>query len=262
VRFSFAGPRVSHSCDRCTLSSSFAFLQSVAQRNLVCRPRPADSSHGLLLPSAHQGPAIHLPRALPQPATFRLQGLATLLTVYSRRARAGFVSHRRRSWDSPFGAFPSRKVSATFPGGRTHVPFIPSLFPPPRRRVGPTGRGFWALPLSRVPGDLAGVNSPVTGCSHGLRPLRVFQRKSCPGFRPGSTHTLSETGPGDRSRRRPGVSIGFRLVPSTPPGKPDDPDGTTLPGFSHQHDPAHSGKPASGLWVHLIPRRALLPTDR
>jgi hypothetical protein len=46
------------------------------------------------------------------PATFRLQGLATLVAVSSLRFRAGFVSHRRRSWDSPFGAFSSRKVSA------------------------------------------------------------------------------------------------------------------------------------------------------
>jgi hypothetical protein len=39
-----------------------------------------------------------------EPATFRLQGLPTLVTVYSPRIRAGFVSHRQRSWDSPFGA--------------------------------------------------------------------------------------------------------------------------------------------------------------
>jgi hypothetical protein len=55
-----------------------------------------------------------LPQAHP-PATFRLQGLATLLTVYALRPPAGFVSHRRRSWDSPFGAFSSRKVSGTLP---------------------------------------------------------------------------------------------------------------------------------------------------
>jgi hypothetical protein len=40
---------------------------------------------------------------LSPPATFRLQGLATLLTACSLESRAGFVSHRRRSWDSPFG---------------------------------------------------------------------------------------------------------------------------------------------------------------
>jgi hypothetical protein len=135
-----------------------------------------------------------MPRALPQPATFRLQGLATLLAAYSRRARAGSFSHRQRSWDSPFGAFPSRKVSATFPGGSTHLPFLPPLFPLPRQRAGPTSRGFWAPTLSRVPGGPAGVNSPATGCSLGFRPLRVSQRKPCPGFRPSSTHTLSRAG--------------------------------------------------------------------
>jgi hypothetical protein len=50
-----------------------------------------------------------------RPATFRLQGLVTLLAAYSLRARAGFISHRRRSGDLPFGAFSSRKVPAAFP---------------------------------------------------------------------------------------------------------------------------------------------------
>jgi len=48
------------------------------------------------------------------PAAFRPQGLATLTTAYSFRARAGFVSHQRRSWDLPFGASSSRKVAARF----------------------------------------------------------------------------------------------------------------------------------------------------
>ena len=53
----------------------------------------------------------------PGPATFRLQGLATLLTAYSFRARVGLISCRQRSWDSPSGAFPSREVPTTFPPG-------------------------------------------------------------------------------------------------------------------------------------------------
>jgi hypothetical protein len=57
-----------------------------------------------------KGSEVHLSRARP-PATFHLQGLVTLLAVYSLRSRAGFVSHRPRSWDLPFGAFPSGKVS-------------------------------------------------------------------------------------------------------------------------------------------------------
>jgi len=45
-------------------------------------------------------------RELHLPASVRLQGLATLLTAYAPRIRASFVSHRQRSWDSPFGASP------------------------------------------------------------------------------------------------------------------------------------------------------------
>jgi len=100
-------------------------------------------------------PKVHFPRARP-PATFRLQGLATLLTVYALRFRAGFISHRQRSWDSPFGAFSSRKVSGPLPPGWTHLPFCLSVLLSPKRWAGPIGRGSWASALSRVPGDPAG----------------------------------------------------------------------------------------------------------
>jgi len=86
-------------------------------------------------------------RELCLPATFRPQGLATLSTVFSLRSRAGFFSHRLRSWDSPFGAFSSRKAACAFPHGRTHVPSPPASFTAYRsRRPGPAGRGFWAYP--------------------------------------------------------------------------------------------------------------------
>jgi hypothetical protein len=85
-------------------------------------------------PFSTSGLGDPLPRALPRPATVRLQGLATLLAVYARRARAGFVSHRQRSWDSPFGAFSSRKVSGAFADGWTRLPFNLSVFP--SRRIG------------------------------------------------------------------------------------------------------------------------------
>jgi len=38
------------------------------------------------------------------------------------------------------------------PARWTHLPFFLSLLPSPKRRAGPTGRGFWALTLARVPG--------------------------------------------------------------------------------------------------------------
>jgi hypothetical protein len=68
-----------------------------------------------LLPTAHGGSKVHFSRGFP-PATFRLQGLVTLLTAYALQSLAGFISHRQRSWDSPFGAFSSRKVSASITG--------------------------------------------------------------------------------------------------------------------------------------------------
>jgi hypothetical protein len=132
--------------NQCTLSSSFAFLQSLTQRTLARQPQPASTSHGLSLPTALEGPEVHLPRALPTPATFRLQGLLTLLAAFSFRARASFISHRRRSWDLPFGAFASRKVSAAFPGGRAHIPFRPPVFPSLQalgRPRGPRFLGFY-----------------------------------------------------------------------------------------------------------------------
>lgn len=179
-------------------------------------------------------------RALPQPATVRLQGLATLLAAFARRALAGFVSHQQRSWDSPFGAFPSRKVPAALRDWCTHVPFLPSLFPSPERWAGPTGRGFWALTLPRVPGDRTGFNSPTAGCSLGFCPPRVSRPRPCPGFHPRSSHALHARSHSDHVRRRPGVSIGSRLALSNATGKPTTLQRTTLPGFSRLYDPGHS----------------------
>jgi hypothetical protein len=159
----------------------------------------ADTSHGLCVPSAHQEAEVHLPRAVPPPTTVRPQGLATLSAVYALRAPAGFFSHRRRSWDSPFGAFSSRKVSAAFPRGRTHMPFAASVIPPPKRWAGPTSRGFWGSALPGIPGGTAGINLPATGCSHGLRPSRACRRQPCRGFRPSSSHTLRRPQSFDRS---------------------------------------------------------------
>jgi len=158
------------------LSSSFTFLQSLTQPNLAGRPQPVSPSRGLLVPTAHEGSKVHCPQVC-QPASFRLQGLATLLTVYSLQSRAGLFSYRQRSWDSPFGAFSSRKVPGAFPPGRAHLPFLLSVLPPPKRWTGPIGRGSWALTLPRVPGNHRAFDPAIAGCSLGFRPSRVLLRK-------------------------------------------------------------------------------------
>jgi hypothetical protein len=195
---------------------------------------------GFLFPTAHQEAEVHFPQALPRPATFRPQGLVTLSAAYSLRAPAGFVSRRRRSWDSPFGAFSSRKVSAAFPRGRTHLPFHLSVFPPPERWAGPTGRGFWVSALPRVPGDQTGINSPTAGCSHGLRPSRACWNEPCHGSRRDSSHALCKPQPLGRSSPAPRSLNRLAPRPATKHGKPWNVVGTTLLGFLHRPEPTRS----------------------
>jgi len=82
-----------------------------------------------------EGPPCH---GLCLPATFRPQGLATLSTTFSLRTPAGLVSPRRRSWDSPFGAFPSQKDSRRF---RRAEPTCRSAGRCSRRKDGPERHG-------------------------------------------------------------------------------------------------------------------------
>jgi hypothetical protein len=127
--------------------------------------------------STSRGPAT--------PATFRPQGLVTLSAAYSLRARAGSVSHRRRSWDFTLRSFLLRLGTRAFPPGWTHVPFVLPLLPSPKQRAGPAGRGFWALTLAGVPGARSGVSAPHAGCSHGFSPLQGNPAEAWTGISPG-----------------------------------------------------------------------------
>jgi hypothetical protein len=162
-------------------------------------------------------------------------GLVTLWAAYSFRALAGFISHQRRSWDSPFGASSSRKVSGAFPPGRTHIPFVLPLLPLPKQRAGRAGRGFWASTLARVPGSRRGISTPSTGCSLGFRPSRVYRPKSESRFRPTSSHALLHVPASPCWRRR--VSLGFGLDRSADRGKPRVTERSALLGFLHRHNP-------------------------
>jgi len=151
------------------------------------------------------------------PATFRPQGLATLSTAYALRAPAGFLSHRRRSWDSPFGASSSRKVSTAFPRRKDPRTVSPVGFPAAEAVGRPHGPRFLGFDPSGSPWRRAGFNSPTAGCSLGLYPPRVFRRRPCLSSRSRLLPRASQTRPLSRIRRRPGVSIGLRLTSSTYP---------------------------------------------
>lgn len=117
--------------------------------------------------------------------------LITLLTAFSLRTRAGYVSHRRRSWGSPFGAFSSQKVSTTFPCGRTHVPFLLSVLPSaetegPARKAAVSG----LLPFQESLATVCVFRATVAGCSLGFIPSRVRQHGPRSGFRPISSRAL------------------------------------------------------------------------
>jgi hypothetical protein len=123
-------------------------------------------------------------RDLPDPATFRPQGLATLSAVYALRARAGLFSYRRRSWDFALRSFllaeGIRRVSA----GMNPRTVFPVGSPALLRWAGPTDRGSWAFTLPGVPGFCHRVSAAKAGCSLGLFPRRACGSKRRMGFRP------------------------------------------------------------------------------
>jgi hypothetical protein len=232
--------------------SRFVARWSHFQQDLVCRPKPANASHGLLLPAAHEVTAVHLTRAC-QPATFRLQGLITLLTACSRRDRAGLFSYQQRSWDSPFGAFPSHEVPAAFANGWTHMPFLSAVLPPPEGD-GPAqlSRGFWASTLARVPGGETGFNAFATGGSLGFCPLRVHSQRPGSRFRSNSSHALQSHSGEPSHSGAPEYQSAVTWH--------DPPQRLVRPfRVSHQFAPAHSSVAGSGLCVHLVLRPTSLP---
>jgi hypothetical protein len=108
-----------------------------------------------------------------------------------------------------------------------------------RRWAGPTGRGFWAVTLSRVPCGSRGFSALTAGCSLGLRPSRVYRRKPRPGFCPNSSRALcrhssfGERPPAPRSLSRSPLGS----IRST--RQAGCPHGATLLGFSHRYAPKH-----------------------
>jgi hypothetical protein len=85
------------------LSSTSAVLQSLSRPILAALAAQGGTQAAPLMGFASlqhiQAARIHLTQAVPRPATVRLQGLVTLLTVSSPCRRAGLVSSRQRSWD-------------------------------------------------------------------------------------------------------------------------------------------------------------------
>lgn len=133
------------------------------------------------------------------PTAFRLQGLGTLLTAFSLRSRAGSVSHRRRSWDSPLRSLTVPQVSSRFRLKGPTCRFTCRCSH--RRSVGPA-RQVTTSGLFPYGGFLPAPGGVSTWCQRKLPwgfPFQGVSRRPWPGFRPASSHTLRPP-----SRKRPG----------------------------------------------------------
>jgi hypothetical protein len=101
------------------------------------------------------------------------------LTVFSLRPRAGSVSHRRRSWDSPFGAFSSREgircVSAPeAPTYRFSCRYTQCRSTEPARQAAVPG----VRPFRESLATTHVFSTRGAGCSLGFNPSRVLRTKA------------------------------------------------------------------------------------
>jgi len=165
-------------------------------------------------------------RGLCLPATFRLQGLATLLTAYSLRTRAGFVSHRQRSWDSPFGAFSSREGFRCVSARRHPLTVSPTVIPSAEAR-GRHGRprflGFYPSGNPWRPSVCLAhraLDAPLGFALLGPQEEHLGRDFARP--------PLTRFPNGQTARRRLRVSIGIHPRLTRPRGKATGVDKTTL----------------------------------
>jgi hypothetical protein len=122
-----------------------AFLQSIATVEPSRVPQPRGSSRGLSVPTTQvrfEGPLFD---RIPLLSSFRLQGLATLLTVYSPQALVDLISDPPRPWDSPLRSIYLRQGIVALPPRWTHLLFLLRFLPRSKPSPGHASRSSWAL---------------------------------------------------------------------------------------------------------------------
>jgi hypothetical protein len=160
------------------------------------------------------------------------------VTVSSLRIRAGFLSHRRRSWDSPFGVFPSRKVPGTFPSESTHIPFRPASDPAAVAESRPNGLrflGFDPFESPLRPGEGLARRPPDTPMGFALPGLLIASLGQRFGRPPLLRFVVPVASHGPDRRLR--VSINWRPAQSasrrSAPARPGHPLRVSAPARSH-----------------------------
>jgi hypothetical protein len=100
--------------------------------------------------------------------------LVTLLTAYSLRNPCRFCFAPAALLGFALRSFLLTRGIRPFPPGRTHLPFLSSVYPHTRGAgAGSTSRGSWVLTLVRVPGSQHVFSRPAAGCSPGFSPFRA-----------------------------------------------------------------------------------------
>jgi hypothetical protein len=245
VWFSSGGRRWSRLNSQSTPLFGFAFLQSITQRHLADRPRPVSHSLGLLLPSAHEEPKVHISRALPArfvpPSGFGdpLDGFLPSIPRRLSFTPAALLGFTLRSFLLPDGRpyVSARPLPRTVPptGGTTYrsrrpalraavpgvylpeVPWRPSVGLAPRPLAAPLGLALRGFALGDLDRDFA------------RSPLSRFTFSRLSASRP-APQSVDQSPPA--SARHPACShVGA--------------SGGTLRGFPHLYGPAHSNPVAS-----------------
>lgn len=165
-----------HSSRRVSRSSRVYAVDPIPVPRPAARPR---SSLELWFPTAHSGSEGPLGHGLCLPASFRLQGLATLLTAYALRSLIGLVSSRQRPWDFTLRSLPLPQGIDGVPAAMDPHIVHPSLAPADEsagRCDGPRPLGFdpCESPLpQRMPLSLAAARY-----SPGLSPFQGHHRRA------------------------------------------------------------------------------------
>jgi hypothetical protein len=239
----------------------FASLQSFAQRTLADR-RSDRLLSWTLAPFSTSGSGSSQFAGFPDPASFRLQGLATLLTVSTFRARAGSVSPRRRSWDFTLRSLVLprgiRRVSARMNPHAVYPAGI-AIAEAMTRSGGPRLLGFDPHGSSARPGMC--LARRIVGCSPGFRPFQGIPMTALTGIPPSllsRAFQVRRSGPNGASKYQSALTWSRPPRPASRRGWVE----TALLGFPHLSVPEHSGERPPGPCVHLVLCRALLPTTQ
>jgi hypothetical protein len=147
------------------------------------------SSHGLWFPSALEESEVHSSRAKPARSVpppgfgYPLDGLRPRIPCRFCFAPAALLGFALRRFHLPRG---THGLST----GENPLTVSPAVSPPPKRRTGPRGLGFWVHASRKCLATARGFKPTITGASPGLGPSRVRSREPWPGLLRSSSRVL------------------------------------------------------------------------